>query len=213
MKLVTQATGALVTTWTRGRTRTGNSAIITQQFFQVLAHKAHVHLIHSCLQSWSGLWRTLTQCVDALMRAAVIRTVAHTYLRCWCTHARSRDPDCGVHLPKALMNSCSQPWSGLWRTLTQGVDALILAPVIRTVAYTYPRCWCTHARSRDPDYGTHHIPSWSLLQGSTQFDTVNSLCTWKGIVSVFAECLYFFLVHKERPVFKQLFLTSGFWLL
>jgi hypothetical protein len=112
-------------------------------------------LMHSCSQPWSGLWRTLTQGADELTHPAVIRTVAYTYPRCWWTHAPSRDPDCGVNLPKVLMHSCSQPWSGLWRTLTQGVDALMLAAEIRTVAYTYPRCWCTHAHSCDPDCGVH----------------------------------------------------------
>jgi hypothetical protein len=206
-------------------------------------------LKHSCSQPWSGLWRTLTQGVDArmlaavirtvaytyprcwctharsrdpycgvhlpkvcdaLMLAAVIRTVAYTYPKCWCTHARSRDPYCGVHLPKVLMHSCTHPWSGLWRTLTQGVDALMLAAVIWTVAYTYPRCWCTHARTRDPDCGTHRTPSWSWLHGSTQFDTVNSLCTWKGIVPVFFECLYFFLYIISDLFSNNYFLHAGF---
>ncbi len=61
-------------------------------------------------------WRTLTQDVDEVRHTAVIWIVAFTYPRCWCTHARSRNPDCGVHLPKVLMHSCSQPWSGLWHS-------------------------------------------------------------------------------------------------
>jgi hypothetical protein len=162
MKLVTQATGTLVTTWTRGR------------HIQVTVRELH--------NSFSRFWRT--RCMFT-----------------WYIHACSRDPDCRIHLPKVLMHSCSQPWSGLWRTLTQGV-ALMLAAVIRTVAYTYPRCWCTHARSRDPDCGVH-LPkvlmhscsqpwsglwhsSYSFMKLAEWFNSVwynkQFVYTWKGIV-------------------------------